>query len=403
MDNTVFVNFENRISNMKKKKASTFNSSKSESLLIARTNKKPLSKQHIAFNKLIVQIEKAKKNIANKKDNLDYALRIFANDLSPLKLQLIENRKELLLVLWDLYKSERLSKTDQRYFKSIVREHLQSLFSVMTEEPDAKLKTIFNELEKIAYDKAEAIRNEQLRLELIAVLKNMKVDLSQIDLSDEKALEGKIIEVQQKQKFKKEQAERAAAFNQQQAKDKSNKQAKVNSANKTSDALNQKNISTIYKQLAKLFHPDLELDEEKKTQKALLMQELTSAYENKDLYALLNLELKWLQTDTGYLENLGDEKLNAYLQLLKVQINELNIQKNNLAFQSQYATLINEFGWEVALAPIETIMQQVNLVKKQVYAFEENITMLKSDTALRYMKQLIKEWKSQQLNYSNYD
>jgi hypothetical protein len=384
---------------MKKTSTSAFNSPASNSLLISTVNKKLLSKNQIAFNKLTEQIEKAKKNLAKKKDKLDYALKLFANDLSPLKLQLIENRKELLLVLWDLYKSERLSKTDQRYFKSIVREHLQSLFSVMTEAPDAKLKSIFTELEKIAYDKAEAMRNEKLRAEMIAILKNMKVDLSQIDMSDEKALEGKIIEVQQKQKFKNEQAEKDAAFNQQQAKEKSNKQVKVNSEKKTTDVLKQKNISAIYKQLAKLFHPDLEQDEAKKAQKVLLMQELTAAYESKDLYTLLDLELKWLQTDASYLENLGDEKLNTYLQLLKEQVNELNDQKNNIPFQSQYAILINEFGWEVSLAPVETIMQQVSGAKQQMHAFKENIDLLKSDMALRYMKQLIKEWKHQQIHH----
>jgi hypothetical protein len=384
---------------MKKTSTSAFNSPASNSLLISTVNKKLLSKNQIAFNKLTEQIEKAKKNLAKKKDKLDYALKLFANDLSPLKLQLIENRKELLLVLWDLYKSERLSKTDQRYFKSIVREHLQSLFSVMTEAPDAKLKSIFTELEKIAYDKSEAMRNEKLRAEMIAILKNMKVDLSQIDMSDEKALEGKIIEVQQKQKFKNEQAEKDAAFNQQQAKEKSNKQVKVNSEKKTTDLLKQKNISAIYKQLAKLFHPDLEQDEAKKAQKALLMQELTAAYESKDLYTLLDLELKWLQTDASYLENLGDEKLNTYLQLLKEQVNELNDQKNNIPFQSQYAILINEFGWEVSLAPVETIMQQVSGAKQQMHAFKENIDLLKSDMALRYMKQLIKEWKHQQIHH----
>jgi DNA-binding transcriptional regulator YbjK len=151
---------------MKKVNISVSETTKSKALVISKDNKKLLSKNQIAFNKLTDQIEKAKKNVANKKDKLDYALRLFANDLSPLKSQLIENRKELLLVLWDLYKSERLSKTDQRYFKSIVREHLQSLFYEMTAEPEAALKAIFEELEKMNYNKLEAMRKEDMRNEL---------------------------------------------------------------------------------------------------------------------------------------------------------------------------------------------------------------------------------------------
>ncbi len=372
---------------------------KGNALIISKADKKSLSKNQMAFNKLTLQLEKAKRNIENKRHKLDFAVKLFANELSPLKIKLIEERKEMLFTLWDLYKSDRLSKTDQRYFKSIIREHLQSLFSVMTDEPDAKLKTIFTELEKMEYDKAEAIRNEALRVEMIAILKSMKVDLSQIDRQDEKALEAKIIEEQQKQKFRKEQADREQAFNQQQAKKTSNKQAKMTSDKKPIDYLKQKNLSSIYKKLSKLYHPDLERDEGKRAAKVILMQELTAAYESNDLYTLLNLELKWLQTDTSYLENLEDEKLFSYLQVLKDQINTLMMQKDQLLFQPNYTILIHEFGSNVGLAPVDTIRFHVSEAKQQIFSFQENISLLKSDKALRYMKQLIKEWKSQVSNY----
>ncbi len=371
------------------------NSPESKSLLISASNKKLLNKNQIAFNKLTDQIEKAKKNIENKRQKLDYALKLFANELSPLKVELVADRREMLLILWDLYKSERLSKTDQRSIKSITREHLQSLFSELNGPPDASLRAIFEELEKMKYDEIEALQKETFRNELLSILKSMKVDISQIDIHDEKVIESKIIEERQKQKFKNNASYEETIFNQKKAKTKSAKQQKVELVKKNKDEIKHKSISSIYKQLAKQFHPDLEQDEEKKAQKVSLMQELTAAYMNKDLYTLLNLELKWLQADSDYLDKLDDDKLESYLLLLKEQFSDLNSQKNNLIFQPHYSILVNEFGWQVNSAPVDTVIWHISDAKMQMASFKQNIELLKSDRALRYVKQLIKEWKSQ--------
>ena len=50
------------------------------------------------------------------------------------------------------------------------------------------------------------------------------------------------------------------------------------------EQLRNKSITSIYKQLAKVLHPDLEPDAERKQAKGTLMQELTAAYRNNDLH-----------------------------------------------------------------------------------------------------------------------
>ena len=54
-----------------------------------------------------------------------------------------------------------------------------------------------------------------------------------------------------------------------------------------------KSINTIYRQLAKILHPDLEQDEVLKSEKAKVMQDVTQAYQEKNLPALLRLEMSW--------------------------------------------------------------------------------------------------------------
>jgi hypothetical protein len=49
------------------------------------------------------------------------------------------------------------------------------------------------------------------------------------------------------------------------------------------------NIKTLYRQLARTHHPDLERDPTAQQHKMTLMQRITEAYEANDLYALLQL------------------------------------------------------------------------------------------------------------------
>ena len=53
-------------------------------------------------------------------------------------------------------------------------------------------------------------------------------------------------------------------------------------------------LETIYRQLVKLLHPDLEPDPEARRHKEVLMQQITAAYAKRDLHALLRLQLEWL-------------------------------------------------------------------------------------------------------------
>lgn len=82
----------------------------------------------------------------------------------------------------------------------------------------------------------------------------------------------------------------------------------------------QRTLSMIYKQLAKVLHPDLEQDPALRAEKERVMQELTTAHRNRDLHTLLRLELAWLEGESDRLESLTDEKLAIYLDVLREQV-----------------------------------------------------------------------------------
>ncbi len=364
---------------------------KTAELVISKTGKKTLSKNQVEFNKLTSKIEKLQKEIVKKQDRFDLALKLFRDNLYPLKNTLQTLSRENLILLWEHYKTNKLSKKDTKYLKGILKEQLQSFIEELATEPDEKIKEIFMDLEGVDYRKILEQEEEEMKKFMQETLKKAKVNLSDIDINDEDALRNKIFELHaslsQEENFIKENVKNKI-------KSKSSKQVDAEKIQETAEELKKKNISTIYKQLAKLFHPDLEQDEERKAEKMLLMQELTAAYEAKNLHALLTLELKWIHKENNHLESLTEEKLHVYLQILKEQIQSLTEQKREVINQPQYNVLVDEFGFEIIQYPIETINEVVIDTKIIIKELKSDNKLFKTDNALTHVKNYIKRWKA---------
>ena len=93
------------------------NKPKQQSLTISKTGRQRLSKNQEAFNKLTQKIEKLQKDIEKKQLQFDLAMKMYGNELHPAQLRILEARHKMITVLWGIYKSYKLSKTDQRHLK----------------------------------------------------------------------------------------------------------------------------------------------------------------------------------------------------------------------------------------------------------------------------------------------
>ncbi|MFC6224588.1 J domain-containing protein [Hymenobacter artigasi] len=96
------------------------------------------------------------------------------------------------------------------------------------------------------------------------------------------------------------------------------------------------NAKTIYRQLARTHHPDLERDPEKQADKTAQMQRITEAYEADDLYTLLQLLAESAPADAA-----ADDVLARYTRALlqqqiqlKQEMNELKYGPNGFAMAS---------------------------------------------------------------------
>ena len=89
----------------------------------------------------------------------------------------------------------------------------------------------------------------------------------------------------------------------------------------------ESNTKTIYRQLARTHHPDLERDPEKQADKTAQMQRITEAYEADDLYTLLQL-----LAESGPADAAADDVLTRYTRALLQQQIQLKQEMNELKY-----------------------------------------------------------------------
>lgn len=86
---------------------------------------------------------------------------------------------------------------------------------------------------------------------------------------------------------------------------------------------NDKQMTRLYRQLAKQLHPDKETDEAEKVKKSALMQQLSQAKKEKDVVALLLMAQQYLPDHEMVIDEGMLERLQA---TLKEKISQLNIE-----------------------------------------------------------------------------
>lgn len=77
-------------------------------------------------------------------------------------------------------------------------------------------------------------------------------------------------------------------------------------------------IKSLFRQLAKAFHPDREQQEHLKEEKTDLMKKITAAYENQDLYGLLKLEKEHMEP-----REFSEDKIELYIKHINDRLKEL--------------------------------------------------------------------------------
>ena len=119
---------------------------------------------------------------------------------------------------------------------------------------------------------------------------------------------------------------------------KTKRQLEREAAEKAKADLKQRSLRDIYLALAKVLHPDIEPDPEKRRHKEDYLKQASAAYQDGNLMELLQLEMAWLETSG--IQDASPDKLLLFLEVLKEQATTLEqaCRQTELRLVEEYDT-----------------------------------------------------------------
>jgi|GEM_PF-3823508 len=98
---------------------------------------------------------------------------------------------------------------------------------------------------------------------------------------------------------------------------------KTTARQKIREQLEQKSLRDIYIEMVREQHPDKSVDSPDKELKAERMKELTRAYRDKDLFALLTMQMNWMNESAQDFSSQPDSVLKQYNKIMEKQVQKL--------------------------------------------------------------------------------
>jgi hypothetical protein len=356
---------------------------------------RPLTKAQQTFNRLVTRIESLRLKLECETRRLDAALAYYGEHLYPRLRRRTELRKGLVRALAAFLDDKRLKGKKARF--TLCRLLADQLGEIHFEEgslADDDLRALFERLHGRGVEEVASEEFEETREHIESMLNDFGVD---IDLSDikpgmsEETLAAKAAETMARLRGKIEEKQQPSSPRRR----KNQRQIEKEERQRQAEDLRKKTVATIYKQLARVLHPDLELDAALRRQKEVLMQELTVAYRNNDMLTLLRLEMEWIEREEGDIARLTDEKLAIYNQTLNEQVQNLERELYELPYHPRYQPITVPDG------PFRVRIQddgpaQAHALDDVNASMEANTRDLQSENGLVTLKAILNSYRDEQ-------
>jgi hypothetical protein len=350
-----------------------------EGLLIRARGETPLSPAQVEFNRLMKRLEDARAKHAREQSRLDGALELTIRELMPLIEKSNCLSRDFVFSGQQALQSMKLTPKRRRWFGDLLsgkaadlladpvgisRQEMETLEWLIEEIGPSEAERQMREAESDEFDFLRAMAEE------IAEEAGVELDLKDLDFQGDP------------EEFKRHLEERLDDSLGRERPVKPRKQTKAQLEKQRKlveqEEAKKRDFKSLFKQLAKALHPDLESDPLLKEHKEVWMKRLNTAYESGDLRDMLQIEMEWLGEEASNLAEAGEEKLRVYCRVLKEQIADLKRQTGQLLEQPQYGPLTR------FMDPYSGYMENPRWIRKQLMErirhFQELVEIMRHDT-----------------------
>lgn len=330
--------------------------------LVVTKSKQQLSKKQQEFYKYTASISTLKEKILKIQTKLDDLELICTKELDPGFIKVAKAKFEVATVIADSIKLHKYTQVQLERTKEVISDLCEIAFRSFI--PTLEEQNFYNKWAPQSYEEYKEIELN-IEKEFLAEMMSDEYGID-VDMSDLKNDPESYFQFQQKlEEQLKEKSEATST------RKKTKKQLAAEEKRKAAEELKSKSLRSVYVSLAKLLHPDLEEDENMKSQKNELMKEVTAAYESKDLPTLLKIEMQWAFKESENIEKLTDEKLDIFISLLKDQVKELKSEIKSFEYNPKYERVADFLYMPVNRALQEIINSKYSLELEYKYILND--------------------------------
>ena len=299
---------------------------------------RPLTRAQETFRNLLARVESLRASIDAKEEELDETLSFYAAEIVPRLARQTALQKDFVRSLAPYLLPAFFPNTRERLeLKELAQEWLNEIAKTEKGLVDPDLREIYSAVHGVGYDEQErktlaSVKEAVARMFAEA---GVEADFSELEAAASEAdFMAKAEELTARiRKLKEAEAEAARCAEH-------GRHGSEDEDVRAAEEFRKRSIANIYKQLARVLHPDLERDSERQKEKVELMQELTVAFRQNDLHTLLRLEMQWIENEGGNIERLTEEKLGVYNEVLAGQVEGLERRFRDLVYHARYRPIV---------------------------------------------------------------
>ena len=278
---------------------------RSDLLVVAREGE-ALSPAQAEFNKLMKRLENARAKQQRERNRMNDLVRVCAAELLPLVEQIHRLNFEMTALSMEHLKTLKLTARRRGALQELLGGKARELVEDscgLSEAQVEQMRLVIKEMSAMRDMMQDVVRQA-----------GSDIDFSDLDIKDDPA------ELERKFKEKLDGAmaghEGRATSSPRRGRKPTKAQTEKEKRQQEAEEAKRRDLKSLYKQLAKVLHPDLESDPERRHHKEEWMKRLTTAHAAGDLRELLAIEMEWLGEESSNLAAATDEKLKVYCAVL---------------------------------------------------------------------------------------
>ncbi|MDT3404745.1 hypothetical protein [Mucilaginibacter terrae] len=280
-------------------------------------SKKNQSKFQLKYEKLLSQIECQQEYNANLENGLQKAHVKITAELEPLMQQNTVLKRKLLLAIDGTADRLGVGKQNKEWLDIYMTESSEALLRIFGYQ-DKQVAAILEKYGNISVDDIVNDYESQSMSKKFNELYGFDINIKEML---EKGEENYFAE--NRHHFNKtKQAELDENPDEDEAQETRSK-SKTAIKKAEEDKVLTRDARSVYMRLIKKFHPDLERDEDKRNEFTEIVKQVTKSYQENDFFALLKLQIQYLDDNETKATKIADDMLKRYNKILQKQLNEL--------------------------------------------------------------------------------